>query len=144
MSLEMFEEYICECDCEFCQRMCHVPCTGTPDDIQNLIDAGYGDRLCCDDFPGDMEKFIKPALKGYEAKEPPFETMTFEGCTFWKNGKCELHDKGLKPLQGKIAHHNFNMLKHEKYLRFFEEVWGSQKGQDLIKYWQEEYLNKNN
>ena len=33
------------CNCERCKAQCHTPCLGTPEDIERLIDAGYGNRL---------------------------------------------------------------------------------------------------
>lgn len=35
----------CECKCSLCKMQCHTPCIGTPQDIENLIDAGYTDKL---------------------------------------------------------------------------------------------------
>ena len=95
-----------ECDCEICSIMCHAPCCGTLEDIDRLIEAGFADRLMYDDYPGIVDEIIKPALKNYEGQRAPWETNTLNGCTFWKDGKCELHDLGLKPIQGKLAHHD--------------------------------------
>lgn len=30
-------------------------------------------------------------------------------CTFYHDGKCELHDKGLKPTEGKLSHHTIKL-----------------------------------
>lgn len=62
-----------ECACKDCFQMCHAPCCGTPDDMQALIDAGYGDRLMYDDWHYG-EKLLKLVLKG---------------CNFWKADKKE-------------------------------------------------------
>ena len=35
----------CECKCLLCNMQCQTPCLGTPQDIENLIDAGYTDKL---------------------------------------------------------------------------------------------------
>ena len=32
-----------------------------------------------------------------------------EWCTFFHNGLCELHDKGLKPTEGKLSHHSIKV-----------------------------------
>lgn len=128
-----------ECDCPKCSSMCHSPCTGTPDDIKAIIDAGYGDRLCLDDWPGEVAD-IHPALKGYESGKAPFNTSSSLGCSFWKEGKCELHDKGLKPLGGKYAHHDMLSENWIKIKPFLEKEWGSKKGKDIIKKWTKEYL----
>lgn len=31
--------------------------------------------------------------------------QTKHGCTFWKNGLCELHNQGLKPTEGRLSYH---------------------------------------
>lgn len=35
----------CGCKCSSCKMQCHTPCLGTTQDIGNLIDAGYTDKL---------------------------------------------------------------------------------------------------
>lgn len=99
-----------ECDCERCSLMCMAPCCGTPEDMMTLMDKGYGSRLMLDDWPdyNGNPNLIKPAMKGSEGCKAPWETRTAEGCTFWKDGKCELHSIGLKPTQGKLALHGQN------------------------------------
>lgn len=42
-------------------------------------------------------------------------------CTFFHDGLCELHDKGLKPTEGRLSHHslsldNFNPRKSVAWL----------------------------
>lgn len=32
-------------------------------------------------------------------------TQTDEGCIFFHDGLCELHDKGLKPTEGRLSYH---------------------------------------
>lgn len=34
-----------ECSCEKCKNLCRTPCLGTPEDINKLLEAGYGKRL---------------------------------------------------------------------------------------------------
>ena len=114
-----------ECDCERCSRMCHAPCCGTPDDIRRLIDAGYADRLMLDDWdegikPVDM---LKPALKGAESQRAPWETESMRGCTFWRDGKCELHKLGLKPSQGKLALHGQTREQGDEINDYIRKNW---------------------
>jgi hypothetical protein len=95
------------CACDKCKSCCQRPCWGTPSEIQKLIDAGFN-RLMYDywvrsnEEGGDID-IICPALKGYENRAAPFWP---EGqCTFQdENGLCELHDLGLKPLEGRVVH----------------------------------------
>lgn len=41
---------ISECSCDECRLMCQAPCCGTPEEMQSLIDAGYGNRLMHDNW----------------------------------------------------------------------------------------------
>lgn len=90
----------CQCSCDKCKSLCRTPCIGTPDDINALLGAGYGDRLATTLWGVGMVlgltsrpiRMIQPALaeNGW--------------CTFRRpDGLCELHEKGLKPLEGKLA-----------------------------------------
>lgn len=127
----------CECDCKVCESMCHAPCCGSVEDFDKLIDAGYADRLMFDDLPSvrDAGDFLKPALKGYEGEQAPWHTHSLVGCTFWKYGKCELHKLGLKPLQGKLAHHTNTGEKIDAYAAVSKEDWDSERGRALIEKW---------
>lgn len=123
-----------ECDCVKCSEMCHAPCCGTIRDIVKLIEAGYADRLMLDDWPGDTD-LIKPALKGHEARTAPWSTLTKKGCTFWKEGKCELHESGLKPTQGKLAHHGNNKDQVKAIEDFIRSDWNKDEALMLIEAW---------
>lgn len=89
-----------ECRCKMCQTQCKTPCIGTPDDILKLIDAGYGDRLkmtywCVGLIMGKIN-YMVPMVQAIQ---------TDDGCTFFHNGRCELHAKGLKPTEGRLSYH---------------------------------------
>lgn len=124
-----------ECDCEECSSMCNGPCCGTAEEIKNLIKLGYANRLMLDDFPPGPD-LVKPALKGYEGKRSPWETRTEEGCTFWKEGKCELHNLGLKPMQGSLAHHSQSREEQIEIEDFIRDTWISgEDGTEVIEQW---------
>ena len=105
------------CNCERCKEQCHTPCLGTPEDIERLIDAGYDNRLtpvwwCVGMIMGVTDKPIKMVQARLEDNG---------WCTFYHNGLCELHDKGLKPTEGRLSHHtigedNFNPRKSLAWL----------------------------
>lgn len=128
------------CDCQYCQRMCRSPCNGSVEDMEKLIDAGYAKRLMFDDLPSQEMNgaIIKPALKGYEGKQSPWETSSERGCTFWKKGKCELHDSGLKPWQGKIAIHDNTTNYYGEFAKLLDEDYASERGKALIECWKKE------
>ena len=52
MKLNILES---SCACEKCSRMCHAPCLGTPEDMQKLMDAGFGKRLMFDDWERERQ-----------------------------------------------------------------------------------------
>lgn len=133
----------CDCDCEKCRSMCHAPCCGTPEDIKNLMENGYGNRLMLDDWNSSgCPTLIKPALCTYEGEKAPFHTTSKKGCTFWKKGKCQLHKIGLKPLQGKLAHHDRsqNEINHIEYL--IENSWNTENGSKVIEEWKNKFFKK--
>ena len=92
------------CDCTICQSMCRNPCLGTPEDIINLIEAGYNDKIAVTDWAtgiiwGTHKKIVQMI-------QPKLDTNT-GFCAFFEKqtGHCQLHDIGLKPLEGKLAYH---------------------------------------
>lgn len=127
------------CDCNVCSAMCHAPCTGTPEEMKKIIDAGYGDRLCLDDWE-DEAVDLHPALKGWEGEKAPYSVYSSQGCTFWKDGKCELHDKGLKPLGGRFAHHDLPQEEWRKIEPYLEKAWSNKAAKELIEQWRKDYL----
>lgn len=100
--------YLYNAHAVFVTQQCHTPCLGTPDDIERIIDAGYADRLALTNwaagiFLGVINIAI-PMIQPVAGKEY---------CAFFENGLCILHDKGLKPTEGRLSHHtvrkdNFN------------------------------------
>jgi hypothetical protein len=86
----------CECDCEDCQSMCARPCWPTPAEADAIILAGYGSTLTltawygCSDH-GDIDVARPRTIE--------------EWCVFLDEGRCALHDRGLKPIEGRVATH---------------------------------------
>lgn len=89
-----------QCNCERCKEMCHTPCLGTPHDILLLIKAGYADRLA-------YTEWLTGYIMGFTKSMIPMVQIKKEGnwCNFYHEGICELHDKGLKPTEGRLAYH---------------------------------------
>lgn len=88
------------CSCERCVNMCKTPCMPTPYEVEALIDAGYQNRIALSIWAfGMLAGFIDRPI-------PTLMPAQVNGwCTFFHDGKCELHDTGLKPLEGRLAHH---------------------------------------
>jgi hypothetical protein len=124
--------------------MCRRPCFGTPEDIQKIIEAGFGDRLMVE-WWAEAEgipytELLCGAIKGEEGKEAPFWPIREEGCTFWIDGLCELHDKGLKPIEGRLAHHDENgdqmWEAHKEIIR----SWDTDRGKAMVEKFRKEHL----
>lgn len=79
----------------------------TPDEARDLIRAGYGERLATYRFEwrGQVFRLVGPAPAGHEGSRDRPDTLVGP-CTFLRNGKCELHEPGLKPSEGRLASHD--------------------------------------
>lgn len=89
-----------DCKCRICQSFCQTPCLGTPEDIIRLFNAGYGDKLKLTYWGVGMLYGILdcPILMVQLIQRPT-------GCILFSEGRCELHGLGLKPTEGRLAHH---------------------------------------
>ena len=103
-----------ECKCHLCKRQCQTPCLGTPQDILQLMDAGYIDRLKPTIWAAGVVMGLTsepvPLIQA-ERLGRDFDGMGVNGhCTFQReDGLCELHDKGLKPTEGRLSHHSIKI-----------------------------------
>ena len=89
------------CKCKDCKKQCTTsPCLGTPEDIEKIIDAGYVTSIRATDWAAGVLMGVTPDV--IEMFQPQQKES---GCTFFKDGLCELHSKGLKPTEGKLSHH---------------------------------------
>lgn len=93
-----------QCDCNECVSMCHkAPCLGTPQDIAKLYWMGYGKHLA-------TIIVASPEVVKYFGNPVEVIGIEFDNekghCCMLKDGKCMLHDKGIKPLEGKLANHS--------------------------------------
>ncbi len=96
------------CKCNLCKSQCHHPCLGTPEDIFNIAKAGYGDRLMVIEWTGAIDFGLHD--KPIQMVSPIFDKKK-DSCTFFTDGLCELHEKGLKPTEGKLSHHSTELSK---------------------------------
>lgn len=88
------------CACCSCQQICrNCPCVGTPEDIAKIIAAGEHAKI--------VPTFYAPLsllAVGVKPRNILAPLMTPSGCVFLdKAGLCTLHDRGLKPTEGKLA-----------------------------------------
>jgi hypothetical protein len=86
------------CSCEKCQQMCRTrPCLPTPDEAAQLdktmrVDFGVGTLV------------TSPAMVGREGET--VDGFATGVCVYFKDGLCDLHAQGRKPLEGRLAHHS--------------------------------------
>lgn len=108
------------CNCSACRSMCeHSVCIPTPDEARALIRLDPR-RMARYEFPAGS--VVAPAIKGKSGTL----LSTREGpCTFYGEHGCELHDKGLKPLEGRLARHDrpwlpirMEVMKHWRGKRY--------------------------
>lgn len=122
------------CKCSECKNMCKaLPCLGTPEDIERLIDAGYKDRLHKEHVPifgeGDVVTeripiIVTKTTTGQFFGPCPFQTS---------DGLCELHDKGLKPTEGKITIHGKRDFKAARKKKLYVvKTWKSEAGKRVF------------
>ena len=129
------------CNCEKCRQMCQrSPCLGTPHDILALIEAGYVDKVCYTLWAagmvlGHITRPIEMVQIKYKGNGPNGE------CVFFHDGKCDLHESGLKPTEGKLSHHEVSMkeLLKENNLTYQVAIeWCKEENLDVIR----EIVNK--
>jgi hypothetical protein len=93
--------------------MCeHSTCLPTPEEASKLISRGYGARMATYAFSPDRERyrFVGPSIVGCEGGRLLSSTKG-GACTFRRDdGRCELHDLNLKPMEGRLAHHSRDWL----------------------------------
>ena len=92
-----------DCNCLQCQAMCVVSvCLPTPDEARALHA----------DCPDRMGRYVAHGVKVWAPATVGKETEVLDGtehgtCTFHTpDGRCELHDLGRKPLEGRLASHD--------------------------------------
>ena len=136
------------CACDTCVAMCEEkPCHGTPDEIRRLMDAGYSDRValyCCQNYS------ITPKLEYVEYLAPaPIHEQ--KGCTFLNAGRCELHSRGLKPLEGRVVLHYTGKKKADDKLfpipkgytlrEYIASLWANEPAQQWVDAWKRSHLS---
>lgn len=128
------------CNCETCKNMCRRPCWPTPEDAKRLIDSGYAEKLMLDKWIGGFDDsgedvfLLCPANPGYETSFAPI-TRLHSGCTFFDNGNCTLHDLGLKPTEGKAAHHSFTASQSNELHESVARTWDNPDAQRIVEEW---------
>lgn len=133
-----------ECSCDACSKSCMRPCWGFPHEIETLLDhdSDMWTKLTLDYWEGsgsfNSESasavwIIGPALKGYGGKQTPSWPQSEEGCIFWHDGLCDLHEQGLKPYEGRVAHHAIKPTENQH--RKVMQSWATNEGHAVVARW---------
>lgn len=97
-----------QCKCKDCKKQCRTPCMGTPSDILKLIEAGYVNKLSMTEWA------VALLYKRHDGVILMIQSTAGEdGCAFFHDGLCELHDLGLKPTEGKLSHHSITLENYK-------------------------------
>lgn len=93
------------CSCAVCASYCRRPGWWTVEEAARAIEAGYAGRMMLEMSPDRSYGVLAPAFRGCELRFAE-EAYASRGCTFLKEGLCELHGSGLMPLECRFCHHD--------------------------------------
>ena len=117
-----------ECKCHSCKMQCkNQTCIGTPEDMEKLVNAGYSNRLAPAIWHvGKMYGIIDHDVN---IIAPRFDKVK-GACTFFtEDGLCELHEKGLKPTEGRLSIHTTDAFSSIQEFKKKSIAWA------VIKHW---------
>ncbi len=93
------------CSCETCRSYCLRPGWWTVEEAEAAIRAGYAHRMMLELSPDGDLAVLSPAFLGNEVN---FALQDFagNGCSFFREGHCELFGTGHEPLECRFCHHD--------------------------------------
>lgn len=119
----------CSCSCEKCKDMCRrCPCLGTPQDILAIAKAGYQDKL----RPTVWGVLSNLYHKNYDIYMIQLDQNS-DGCCMFEDGKCKLHDLGLKPTEGRLSVHGWIPLLEKSSTFAVAKEWCNSENEEAIK-----------
>ena len=125
-----------DCTCVSCQDMCRKPCYPTPPDAEKLINAGFADKLRIEDSYETGVYVVAPVFKGRNGvDDPQYDYSRHDGCAFLCDGLCELHDLGLKPLEGRLVIHNGHPASKQIPVNLhgrLVDLWNTNRGKRVV------------
>ena len=133
--LTLYEKYPPSepCSCEECVSYCKRPGWWTLDEARKAIEAGYANRMMLEMSPERDFSVLSPAFKGNEVNYA-LQIFAQQGCTFLKDGLCELFGTGFQPLECRYCHHT-RKGKWIKCHADIEKEWNSPEAKRLIVKW---------
>ena len=125
------------CGCAVCRAFCQRPGWWTVNEAQDAIRAGFGARMMLEVSPERTFGVLSPAFAGCEGNFA-LQEYSRRGCTFLKNGLCELHKTNFMPLECRFCHHarlGAGKVCHAA----LERDWRTVCGQEAVSRWLAEY-----
>lgn len=121
------------CSCDICVGYCKRPGWWTVEEAAAAVEAGYATRMMLEISPEHDFGVLSPAFKGNESNYA-LQEFSDQGCTFLKEGLCELYSSGLVPLECRFCHHT-RPGEGVKCHADIEKEWNSEQGKRLIVKW---------
>ena len=97
------------------------------------MEAGHAARMMLEMSPDRSFGVLSPAFRGCEMQFAAGEYAD-RGCTFLKDGRCELHDSGLMPLECRFCHHDRPGLGPRCHADI-GKAWNTAAGRALVVRW---------
>ncbi len=94
---------------------------------------GYSKRMMIEVSPDFQFGVLSPAFKGNECNQA-LQIFSKNGCTFLKDGYCELFGTGLQPLECRYCHHERKGKGKNCHLDI-EKDWKTEYGRKLVVEW---------
>jgi hypothetical protein len=121
------------CSCDICKGYCIRPGWWTVKEAENAIRAGHARRMMLEVSPERDFGVLSPAFKGNEGNYA-LQIFAKNGCTFLKEGLCELFGTGLQPMECRFCHHERDR-QGEKCHHEIEKEWKTRYGKRVIVRW---------
>ena len=121
------------CSCDICRSYCIRPGWWTVEEAEKAVQSGLAGRMMLEISPEHSFGVLSPAFKGNEVNYS-LQIFSKNGCTFLKNGLCELFGTGLQPLECRFCHHDRKGLGSKCHTAL-ESDWKTKRGQILIVKW---------
>lgn len=81
-------------------------------------------------------------MVGFECSISPMQ-IGISPCTFLnKKDRCELHDLGLKPFEGRFCRHNTKRNHEQALMRCLKRFWSSPFGRLVVDFWIAKYYKE--
>lgn len=128
------------CSCATCKGYCLRPGWWTVAEARTAMGNGFAYRMMLEISPEFNLGVLSPAFKGNEGNYA-FQLLAGNGCTFLKNGLCELYGTGFQPLECRFCHHSRTGSGKDCHAAL-ENDWRSEEGKQLIRTWSNEFILK--